>query len=97
MLERLADETYLDVHGETRESIAKALVPTFERMDKRNKDVTRRPTGSLKVPGLRGDVRRGLTGSKAKRFEDNRLLLDWCVILFTFIFLHAKHPRQARL
>ncbi|CAG8974761.1 hypothetical protein HYALB_00000372 [Hymenoscyphus albidus] len=77
VLERLADEDYLDIQGLTRETIVKQLVPDFENYDKRYKDITKRPAGSLRIPGLRGDMSRGLEGAESKGFEDNRLILDW--------------------
>ncbi|CAG8958614.1 hypothetical protein HYFRA_00009931 [Hymenoscyphus fraxineus] len=76
VLERLADENYLDVDGTTREAIVRQLVLDFETYDKRFKDVTKSPESALRIPGLRGDMRRGLKGSEAKRFEDNQLILD---------------------
>lgn len=76
LLERLADETYLERNGETRESIVRHLVPTFEDYDKRSKDITKRPGGRFKVPGLLGDQQRDLTGADAKRFDNNHILLN---------------------
>lgn len=75
VLKRLADECYLEDNGDTLESIVKGLLPNFEDFDKRIKDIYKRPSARLKIPGLLGDKRRNLVGSRAKGFEDNYMLL----------------------
>lgn len=75
VFKRLADESYLEDNGDTLESIVKGLLPNFEDFDKRIKDIYKRPSARLKIPGLLGDKRRNLIGSKAKGFEDNYMLL----------------------
>ena len=54
----------------------KNLIPMFEDYEKRSKDIAKRPSSRMKIPGLRSDQRQGLTGAAAKRFEDNFILLD---------------------
>lgn len=76
LLERLKDEVYLDQMGETRESIIRHLIPDFEDYDKRNRDIAKRPSSRIKILGLLGDNRRGLSGSNVKRFEDNFINLN---------------------
>ncbi|KUJ10098.1 uncharacterized protein LY89DRAFT_675587 [Mollisia scopiformis] len=76
LLKRLANEDYLDTNGETRESIVRHLVPNFENHDKRSKDISRRPCSRIKIPGLRGDRERGLSGPAAKGFDNNFLILN---------------------
>lgn len=80
LLGRLADEHYLDSNGDDRMSMVNGLVPHFEDYEKRNKDISRMPSSRVKIPGLRGDMRQGLSGDNAKRFEDNYMLLNLYVL-----------------
>lgn len=75
MLGKLADETYLEVNGNTLEAIVQDLIPNFEDFDKRLKDCTKAPRNRLKIPGLLGDRRQGRVGQAKKDFDDNFLLL----------------------
>jgi hypothetical protein len=74
-LERLAGETYLEDNGNTLEAIVQGTIYTFENFVKRTIDVTKNPSGRVKINGLLGDRRRGLVGAAAKGFEDNILIL----------------------
>jgi hypothetical protein len=80
LLCRLRDEHHLEKTGESRESIVNYLIPAFENTDKRKKDVTKRPAGRLRIPGLVGDARTGIS----KGFDDNHMLLDSYVVQFYF-------------
>jgi hypothetical protein len=75
IMEKLADEDYLEDNGDTRESIVNGLVSNFEDFDKRTKDIYDSPSARFKIPGLLGDLRRNLGGPLKKGFEDNFLLL----------------------
>jgi len=73
LYERLRTETYLEGNGETIQSHINYLIPDFENIDKRKKDITKsRVLGRVRLPGLRGDKRTGVPN----RFEDNHILLD---------------------
>jgi hypothetical protein len=76
MLHRLRDETYLEVNEYSLSSIVNKLVYQFETFDKRRIHITRRPETKYFIPGLRSDKAMGLTGPRAKRFENNNLLMN---------------------
>jgi hypothetical protein len=76
LLERVADEDYLEGNGESGESIIRHWVPIFETMTKEARISQGGPGGRFKVPGLLGDLQRGLTDTDARRFNNNHILLD---------------------
>ena len=76
VLDRLEDEDYLDVQGTTRTSIVRRAIPNFEENEKRFTNIYQKTSSSIEIPGLRGDMSRGLTGANAKRFDDNSMNLD---------------------
>jgi hypothetical protein len=76
LLDRLADEKYLENNANTLKSIVQATVQKFEDHDKRIVDVTKRQSGRVPISGLKGDRQRGLVGGAAKGFEDNILILQ---------------------
>ncbi|PVH73657.1 hypothetical protein DL98DRAFT_594843 [Cadophora sp. DSE1049] len=69
VLKRLEDEHYLDCNGETRESIVRYATLEFEDREKRIVDIARRPVGEVRIPGLRGDSQRRLSGLMSKNFR----------------------------
>ena len=75
VLERLKDETYLDRFGETRKHLVDYLMRDFEGIHKRKIDITKRPIHRERIPGLKGDKKRG-PGIEQKGFNDNYLLMD---------------------
>jgi hypothetical protein len=75
-LDRLMHETYLEVNGLTRRSIVDKLSAfDFERQKKKI-DLYSKPEGCFWITGLKSDKSRGLGGLSAKRFGENRMLLD---------------------
>ncbi|KAH8748526.1 hypothetical protein BGZ57DRAFT_835412 [Hyaloscypha finlandica] len=93
LLERLAEETYLEDNGRTLEAIVQGTIFTFENFVKRSIDVTKNLSGRVKIDGLRGDRQRGLVGAAAKGFEDNVLILspaDYAAIFLPLLKRVAK-------
>ncbi|KAH6723776.1 hypothetical protein BKA61DRAFT_664496 [Leptodontidium sp. MPI-SDFR-AT-0119] len=76
LLKRLEDEHYLDYSGETREDIVRYATLEFENRDKRPVDIARRPVGEVKIPGLRGDDQRRLSGLELKNFKPGYVPLN---------------------
>ncbi|PVH73664.1 hypothetical protein DL98DRAFT_430923 [Cadophora sp. DSE1049] len=76
LLERLADERYLDRKGETRKSIVRHLVPNFEDFDKRTKDIAKMPRNRIHISGLVGDEDRVESSGGPKRFNNNYLNMN---------------------
>jgi hypothetical protein len=76
LLKRLEDEHYLDYNGEAREDIVRYATLEFENRDKRLVDIARRPVGGVKIPSLRGDDQRRLSGLGPKNFKDGYVLLN---------------------
>ncbi|KAE8441601.1 hypothetical protein EG329_004650 [Mollisiaceae sp. DMI_Dod_QoI] len=76
LLAKLAEETYLEVNGNTLESIVNNQLPDFEGYLKRRKDVYENPTARILIPGLRGDKQCGRSGLAAKGFDDNFVRLN---------------------
>jgi len=82
----------------------KDAVPNFEDYDKRNKNITKRPSGRVRIPELRGNRRQGSTGDDVKGFEDNMLLLNPSVIQYWpwarfsqhMVILTANHSDDLR-
>ncbi|KAL2068408.1 hypothetical protein VTL71DRAFT_16506 [Oculimacula yallundae] len=75
LLERLEDEHYLDYNGETREDIVRLAVPEFENRQKRKIDISKRPVGEVRIPGLKGDDSRRAEGLAPKAFRRNYVLM----------------------
>ncbi|KAH7305654.1 hypothetical protein BKA65DRAFT_443255 [Rhexocercosporidium sp. MPI-PUGE-AT-0058] len=65
---RLRDEAYLCETGYTLDYIADKACMFFETHEKREKDVLKKPCGSVEIPNLRGDM--------AKNFENNVMMMD---------------------
>ena len=71
LVTRLRDETYLEVHGQTIQSIVDAHIVKFENKSKRDFDVTKRPNPNqlvFSILGLRPNLR--------LNFKENRLRLS---------------------
>ena len=66
--ERLQDEVYLYETGYTLEYVVDRACLFFENYDKRKKDATGMPRGSIEIPHLRADAK--------KRFQNNVMMMD---------------------
>ena len=75
---KLCEETYLEDNGDTIESHINSAIPNFEEVEKRYKDITKTPSPTIRVriPGLRGDIRRARVGQPPMGFENGFVILD---------------------
>ncbi|CZT52886.1 uncharacterized protein RSE6_14288 [Rhynchosporium secalis] len=76
LLEKLADEKYLDSNGETRADIVRQAVPIFEDVQKREINIFKRDVGRVRITGLRGDDYRREQGLTPKNFRRNYVELS---------------------
>ncbi|KAI9056206.1 hypothetical protein LZ554_001134 [Drepanopeziza brunnea f. sp. 'monogermtubi'] len=93
LLERLEDEDYLDCNGETREDIVRLAVPEFEDRQKRKIDISKRPVGEVRIPGLKGDDVRRTRGLAPKNFRRNYLLMKQDDFMKIFLPLLERTSR----
>lgn len=87
--EKLCEESYLEDNGDTIESHINSAIANFEEVEKRYKDNTKTPSSTtrVRIPGLRGDIRRARVGQTPVGFENGFVIFD------SQITIHFYHCR----